>query len=151
MQRVLEANFLELKWTEMVKKTNKKQKTKIDGSSVSTPIYTEKNKRRLYGYQLLQAQEDKRIGEKEVRKRKKKRGSSHGPSSLLVHYICFTDALFLYRIGQSMSSSAGWSFIFYREGAVSIHHFTHERNSTMMSRSSAALPCPAHHITYIHK
>lgn len=54
---------------------------------------------------------------RETRKWREKSGSSHGPSSLLVHYICFTDAL---------SSSGG----FYRKRAVNIH-FTHERNSTM--------------------
>ena len=39
----------------------------------------------------------------------KKRGSSHGPSSLLVHYICFADALTRAVAG---ASSAAWGFLY---------------------------------------
>ena len=42
MQRVLEANFLELKWTEMVKKTKKKNKKQKSMVRQSARLYIQK-------------------------------------------------------------------------------------------------------------
>jgi hypothetical protein len=115
-ERVLEANFLELKWTEMVIVFAAHKKKSMVRQSAPRYIYREKNKRRLSIYtttlNCCRHKKTRGLDESftysEGRPKEKKGGSSHGPSSLLVHYICYTQTRMY--IGQSISNAAGWSF-----------------------------------------